>query len=132
MSGVRSQADESEVTALANRYRQGASLEQLAEEAGRDRRAIRRVLAEAGVALRPYRPLPVEQTGWIVTQYKQGATLRELAELTGSSSSSIRKVLQLAGVPRRPRGTRPRQRISTELPDTPPPRARTRQAVAGP
>jgi hypothetical protein len=42
---------ESEVTAtLARRYRSGVSIERLSEETGIDRRAVRRLLCDAGVS----------------------------------------------------------------------------------
>jgi hypothetical protein len=49
---TRSRVAPVEIAVLSARYRAGVSIEQLYRETGRDRRVLRRVLIEAGVALR--------------------------------------------------------------------------------
>ena len=107
MTAGRARVAEGEVAEWVARYRAGESLEGLSRRTGRDRRVLRRVLAEAGVRLRTRRTLPGGQLGWVIEQYQAGATLRELAAGTGCSASAIRGRLIRAGVPLRRRGTRP-------------------------
>ncbi|MCA1706087.1 MAG: hypothetical protein LC808_23635 [Actinobacteria bacterium] len=99
--------NEAELAAmLAARYREGAPIEALSRDTGIDRRVVRKLLTEAGVALRARQPLPADQIDWVIEQYRAGVTLRGLAELSGCSYSTIRRTLQMAGVTLRAPGGR--------------------------
>lgn len=98
-------AKDSEIAAvLADRYRGGVPIEQLSDDTGIGRRAIRRLLTEAGVSRPARHPLPVDQSDWVVEQYRAGVSLRELAKQTNCSYSTIRRVLLQADVDLRSSG----------------------------
>jgi hypothetical protein len=90
------------VAALGARYRAGASIRALAADTGIDRRAIRELLAGAGVVLRARPPSSADRIDWLVGQYQAGATLRGLAATLDCSHSTVRRWLLRAGVVLRP------------------------------
>jgi uncharacterized protein (DUF433 family) len=106
---------------LAERYRAGASLDDLANQYGGSPYRIRSTLVTAGVAIRPRGSLPptaaedprgrgvlairrsVEE---VVERYRAGASLDDLAVLCRCSAAKVRTLLVKAGVELRPRGKR--------------------------
>jgi uncharacterized protein (DUF433 family) len=109
------------VEELAERYRAGASLDDLAVLCGDTPYRIRSTLIAAGVAIRPRGSLPptaaedprgrgvlmirrsIED---VVERYHAGASLDDLAVLCRCSAAKVRTLLVKAGVELRPRGKR--------------------------
>jgi lambda repressor-like predicted transcriptional regulator len=92
--------------ALAARRELGASLAQLANETGLDRRAVRRYLVDAGVELPRRGASPSMGPDALVERYQAGASLRTLAGLAGCSYRTVRNILLDAGVTLRQQGPR--------------------------
>jgi hypothetical protein len=106
---------------LAERYRAGASLDDLAVLCGDTPYRIRRALVAAGVAIRPPGPPPFtaaedprgrgicairRSLEDVVERYHAGASLEDLAILCRCSAGKVRSLLVKAGVELRPRGKR--------------------------
>ncbi len=109
------------VEELAERYRGGASLEDLAILCRDTPYRIRRTLVDAGVAIRPRGCLPTNafddprgrgalairrSVEEVVERYRVGASLDDLAVLCRCSAAKVRNLLVKAGVELRPRGKR--------------------------
>jgi predicted nucleic acid-binding Zn ribbon protein len=106
---------------LAERYRAGASLDDLAVLCEDTPYRIRSTLVAAGVAIRPRGSLPTnafddpQGRGALVIRrsiedmvgrYRAGASLDDLAVLCRCSAAKVRTLLLKAGVELRPRGKR--------------------------
>ncbi|HEX5403137.1 MAG TPA: hypothetical protein VFX16_12625 [Pseudonocardiaceae bacterium] len=83
---------------LAARYRVHPFLEPLVHATGLDRRAVRRLLDQSGVARRARRSMPAELADQTAQRYRSGATVKQLAEWTGCTGSTVRRHLIRAGV----------------------------------
>jgi hypothetical protein len=109
------------VEELVERYRAGATLDDLATLCGDKPHRIRRTLVVAGVAIRPPGPqpfTPVEDPRGrgvcairrsledVVERYHAGASLEDLAILCRCSAGKVRSLLVKAGVELRPKGKR--------------------------
>ena len=89
-----------EVTALAEAYRAGARVEDLAEQFGIFRSTVYAHLRREQVPLRPPGRLTAAQTTEMITAYKAGATSMELAEYYDVGVDAILRRLRKAGVAR--------------------------------
>ena len=109
------------VEELAERYRAGASLDDLAVLCRDTPYRIRRTLVAAGVAIRPRGSLATNafedprgrgvlmirrSIEDVVERYHAGASLDDLAVLCRCSAPKVRSLLVKAGVELRPRGKR--------------------------
>ncbi|MGW4131745.1 helix-turn-helix domain-containing protein [Amycolatopsis japonica] len=91
-------------TELVRRYREGETIEGIAENLGVSYRKVRTTLLEAGVTLRPPKVrLPPTPPG-LVHAYLSGRNIRQLAETYGMTYSQTRRILLAEGVILRPRG----------------------------
>ncbi|WP_235783766.1 helix-turn-helix domain-containing protein [Amycolatopsis orientalis] len=89
---------------LVRRYREGATIEGLAEDLGMSYRRVRTTLLEAGVVLRPAKVQRPPTPPGLVNAYLSGRNIRQLAEAYGMSYSQARRILLAEGVALRPRG----------------------------
>jgi uncharacterized protein (DUF433 family) len=128
------------VAELAERYRSGATIDDLAALYQSYPYRIRRTLVAAGVEIRPPGPsaggLDRDPRGRglrtvsrsveeLAGRYRAGASLEDLAILCGCAANKVRRILIAAGVEIRPRsGVKP----TTEAPDPAPPVTLQRRA----
>ncbi|HEY2701651.1 MAG TPA: helix-turn-helix domain-containing protein [Pseudonocardiaceae bacterium] len=98
-------SDQETAQTLARRYEGGASISALVRQTGLDKRVIRGMLSNQGVAL-PERHSPSSQEAeQIASRYRAGESIRTLAASTGCSYGTVRSVLLTIGVVLRPRGS---------------------------
>ena len=118
--GIRSQhhllglTDDEVAAALVNRYKAGASVDDLAEVTGIDRPQIRRHVraAREGRQLRRLK-MPIAD---VIALYRSGTSIRELAPQAGTSYGTLRTALLDAGVELRRRGGSRAQRTGVTRP----------------
>lgn len=91
-----------ERAAIVERFRAGAAMKVIAAELEVDRRAVRRVLYDAGVAMPPRR-LSADEVAEAARRYEEGMSLSQLGERFGVSAQTMRNKLVAAGVELRPR-----------------------------
>lgn len=88
---------------LAARYRDGASLADLEALTGWSDNTLRRLLARAGVEMRPaHRRRAVVDASRLAARYLAGETLADIAARSGLGVSTVRRTLLRAGVTLRP------------------------------
>ncbi|WP_410652136.1 helix-turn-helix domain-containing protein [Amycolatopsis sp. cmx-4-54] len=92
---------------LAEAYKAGAKLEELAAKTGRSYRYVRDSVLAAGVTLRPPKILIPECPPGMVNLYEQGASIRQIGAKYGHSYCQTRRMLLHAGVTLRGRGRVP-------------------------
>jgi DNA-binding transcriptional regulator LsrR (DeoR family) len=95
----------SQAAALADGYNAGATIAELAEDAGLHRQTVIRHLVRAGIEL-PRHGLTDEQARAAAELYVDGLTLVEVGARLGVSEGTIRTCLRRQGVARRPAGRR--------------------------
>lgn len=90
---------------IARRYREGASILDIAREAKRATTTIRGHLSRQGVEIRrPGRPMLPDPRGW-VAQYEAGLSMREIGSKSGMSIGSVWSYLLMRDVKMREPGT---------------------------
>ncbi|MFD1145663.1 helix-turn-helix domain-containing protein [Saccharothrix hoggarensis] len=89
---------------LAQRYRRGESVDELADATAIDRRELRRLLREAGVRL-PSRTRRASDGQELARAYRAGDSIRQIAAARGLDYSTVRDRLLAAGVTLRHQGS---------------------------
>lgn len=95
---------------LAERYTQGATIAELANERGWTYRKVRSELIRAGIAFRAAAPRTSTAPLGLVAEYEAGASINELAASYDMSFGRTRRMLLREGVKLRPRGGNPHAR----------------------
>lgn len=94
---------------LAERYRAGATIQQIADATGRSYSGVHKLLDQAGVEFRPawrYTGRPRrELVNEVVRRYEAGDTIRGIGAALGYSYTAVRNILVAEHVMLRRRGT---------------------------
>lgn len=101
---------------LARRYRNGGTIQGLADELGIGRYFVRRRLVASGEKIRTRGGIPVAvPVADIVTRYENGESIRTLATSLHVAYGTVHNVLRNAGITFRPQGgnNNPRGRPKT-------------------
>jgi hypothetical protein len=94
------------VAELIDRYRAGATIEDLAASHPFSYRKVRGALIAAGVTLRPQKPRPKPAPPGLIRAYESGRTIQQVADAFGFSYNKTRRILVAHGVQIRRRGPR--------------------------
>ncbi|MFE7622530.1 helix-turn-helix domain-containing protein [Streptomyces sp. NPDC057509] len=86
-----------EVAEIAEEYRRGAGVNELARRYGVHRQTVDRHLERAGVAKRPMTKMTPERVEQAKGFYDRGLSTYEIAEKLGVSGSTVWKALKRAG-----------------------------------
>jgi transposase-like protein len=103
VTGHRAAADPA---ALARAYLRGQTVPECADASGITEQAVRRVLAVAGITMRPPGPRPGRRADPVALAraYAAGQSIRQCADASGIDPKTARSMLVAAGVTIRPRG----------------------------
>lgn len=93
-----------QLSELVARYEDGATVYELGERFGLNRKTIAEVLRREGVRLR-YRSIEPEDHGEVIRLYESGLSLVAVGEMFGVNAGTIRAILRQHDVPRRAVGT---------------------------
>lgn len=95
-----------EGAAMADAYRAGATLAQVAERFGWSESAVRKAILARGVAMRPAARPRTSVERWMVwiEEYRAGGSVRRVALRHGVTPRAVRYALDLLGEPRRSAG----------------------------
>lgn len=88
---------EPDVARMVARYAEGATVYELAEEFGIERRTVAARLKKASVSMR-HQPATAEQVAEMVRLYKSGLSLAKVAPRTGVSAKTVLNYLRAEGV----------------------------------
>jgi AraC-like DNA-binding protein len=106
VTGRRAPPDPPDPAALARAYTRGQTVPECAAAFGINEQAVRRVLAVAGITMRPPGPRPGRRTDPVALAraYAAGQSIRQCADASGIDPKTARSMLVAAGVTIRPRG----------------------------
>lgn len=88
---------EAQALTLGNRYREGATVYQLAKEFGISRKTVSERLKKAGITMRRQSP-GNELIDSMVGLYESGLSLAQVGDSVGTSTGTVRRYLLTAGV----------------------------------
>jgi lambda repressor-like predicted transcriptional regulator len=94
--------DPATVAEVANKYKAGARVTDLAAHHGIHRFTVSQILERQGVERRP-QGLPAEHLADVIAAYNAGSSLAALAKRMSVARGTIAAELKKAGVPLRPR-----------------------------
>ena len=101
---VQRRLSPTEVAAIADKYQNGRSLSQLAQEFGVHRRTVAGHLERLGIARRMNQPkLPPTDIERAASQYQTGVSLATVGKNLNVDASTVQRALKRSGVAIRPR-----------------------------
>jgi IS30 family transposase len=104
LSKVQRRLTDTEIDALVDAYRDGATIEEVGERFGMHRSTVIDHLQRRGVPRRTPRKLTDLAVSDAARRYVSGETLAEIAERLGVAPSTLTRELRDAGIPIRRRG----------------------------